>query len=390
MLIGANYFPGWWDGPRNKWYLDGQFLLDRHPERTPLLGHLSSADVIRRELVLAAESGISFFNFLWYGAEIQKPIETATYLAHDRDWLNHSFSIFERLSAESPLHFSIEWTNHNPWSHVDGRTWRRLVEQWLSIFGNERYVTIDGKLLFKIHSGHYWAASVGDRSERQRMIQYLRDAVRFELGKSILIGAGVRRLEPIVAGHPLVADGTFDFTSIYLDVPNMVRSAPDRLKVGVFTYHDLEMHQRIGRAYHAYDSVPFVPNIVVGFHPLWAFQKDLPRFEGATPAELINSIKAAQQDIDTFPGLKFPSSSAKPANLLLIYAWNEFAEGGYLAPTLGTGYGYLDAIRNLLKAGTGVEEAPKTNVPLGEPNQDTPSEVVLLPVAQKAIRVSGL
>ena len=38
-----------------------------------------------------------------------------------------------------------------------------------------------------------------------------------------------------------------------------------------------------------------------------------------------------------------------PANTVLIYAWNEFDEGGWLCPTLGDGTARLDAIRGILK-----------------------------------------
>lgn len=38
-----------------------------------------------------------------------------------------------------------------------------------------------------------------------------------------------------------------------------------------------------------------------------------------------------------------------PANAVLIYAWNEFDEGGWLCPTLGDGSIRLDAIRKVLK-----------------------------------------
>lgn len=38
-----------------------------------------------------------------------------------------------------------------------------------------------------------------------------------------------------------------------------------------------------------------------------------------------------------------------PANTVLIYAWNEFDEGGWLCPTLGDDHARLDAVRDVLK-----------------------------------------
>jgi len=44
--------------------------------------------------------------------------------------------------------------------------------------------------------------------------------------------------------------------------------------------------------------------------------------------------------------------AAAPARAILFYAWNEFDEGGHLAPTKGQGTARLDAIAEVLKART--------------------------------------
>ncbi len=50
-------------------------------------------------------------------------------------------------------------------------------------------------------------------------------------------------------------------------------------------------------------------------------------------------------------GLKWNAAhpEAAEANALLIYAWNENDEGGWLVPTLGEGSARLDAIREVLR-----------------------------------------
>ena len=35
--------------------------------------------------------------------------------------------------------------------------------------------------------------------------------------------------------------------------------------------------------------------------------------------------------------------------MIFIYAWNEWAEGGYLEPDEENGYGYLEAIKSALE-----------------------------------------
>jgi len=51
--------------------------------------------------------------------------------------------------------------------------------------------------------------------------------------------------------------------------------------------------------------------------------------------------------LDTSPRLGAPKKDGSRAKMLLIYAWNEFGEGGIVAPTRGEGMMKLDAIREV-------------------------------------------
>lgn len=348
-VFGANYFPGWWDGPENHLFVDGRYILDSHPERAPLLGATASPTLLAKEAEAAHAHGITFFNFLWYGTSIQKPLRTEARTPFEIAYFNSALEAFLTISGDTPLRFSIEWTNHHPWSEIDEAIWRRLVERWIPIFANPAYMTIDGRLLFKIHSWHDWALGGVDRDGRRRMLKYLRDAVLDHTRKHMLIGAGVRAVDSIVGDHPLLLDGTFDFTSIYLDVPNMVPGGRDFVGPGHFAYEALESHQAVGRAFHAYDAVPFVPNVIVGFNPLAAFQADLPHYDAPSPGQLAASIGDALRDVKRYRGLRFPANASEPTALLLIYAWNEFAEGGFVAPSVAHGTAYLEVLRSIVR-----------------------------------------
>lgn len=62
-----------------------------------------------------------------------------------------------------------------------------------------------------------------------------------------------------------------------------------------------------------------------------------------TPDEVGAHVKQAFDWIDGNP-------TVDPARLVLIYAWNEFDEGGYICPTLMHGSDRLDAIRKVVDA----------------------------------------
>lgn len=67
--------------------------------------------------------------------------------------------------------------------------------------------------------------------------------------------------------------------------------------------------------------------------------------EPPTPAELATHIRKALDFMEKH-------RSATPANAVLIYAWNEFDEGGWLCPTLGEGTARLEALKPVLRPQT--------------------------------------
>ena len=67
-----------------------------------------------------------------------------------------------------------------------------------------------------------------------------------------------------------------------------------------------------------------------------------PWFTEPTPTELANNIKDAIQWNKENP-------AAAKANAVIIYAWNESDEGGWLVPTKAKGTARLDAIKKVLE-----------------------------------------
>jgi hypothetical protein len=67
-----------------------------------------------------------------------------------------------------------------------------------------------------------------------------------------------------------------------------------------------------------------------------------PWYTEPTPQELADNLRSALQWNQENP-------TAAEANAVIIYAWNESDEGGWLVPTLHEGTARLDAIREALK-----------------------------------------
>ncbi|MDR3708468.1 MAG: discoidin domain-containing protein [Capsulimonadaceae bacterium] len=94
-----------------------------------------------------------------------------------------------------------------------------------------------------------------------------------------------------------------------------------------------------------------VPNVTAGADPRPRLVNPVPwaRYyadhwaQEPTPGEVGAHVKQAMDWIDANPG-------ADPSRLVLIYAWNEFDEGGWICPTLLHGSDRLDAIHKVLEA----------------------------------------
>ena len=88
--------------------------------------------------------------------------------------------------------------------------------------------------------------------------------------------------------------------------------------------------------------VPWIPGVARPEPTPAAKQEALIDDVTAKPAELARHLQEALEWTRN-------NRALNPANALLIYAWNENDEGGWLIPTLGEGTARLEAITDVLK-----------------------------------------
>ena len=99
-----------------------------------------------------------------------------------------------------------------------------------------------------------------------------------------------------------------------------------------------------------------VPTVTTGWDTRPFFDSPAPWYAGATEGNWVETAKPEEVASQLREGLEFVKKcpDATLANTVLIYAWNENAEGGWIIPTASelqtSGYPLrLDAIRSLLK-----------------------------------------
>lgn len=133
----------------------------------------------------------------------------------------------------------------------------------------------------------------------------------------------------------------YDWTGIYGSVPDNL-TALQRYPWQVLA--DFARDIRLLQATQA--ALPFVGNAMAGWDASPWGGEARPIFAAATSSEWLATLAQLREDVAAY-GLGFPMQDGKgivPA--LSVYAWNEFGEGGIMAPTHGWNVSRLVGLRD--------------------------------------------
>lgn len=369
--ILAYYFPDWHHDSRNaEWFGPGwdewallksarpRFDGHRQP-RTPLQGHFDEATPANAasQIQLARDYGIDGFliDFYWYD---------------DGPYLNRALDE-GLLAAEnaSDIEFALMWANHelvDIFPHSDPRRpdasrlkdgaldrsafetmADHIVERY---FAHHSYLKVDGRPWFTIYDIANFIDGLGG-------IENARDALRW-------LDERTRR-----AGFPGVHLNAILWQSEILPTSSVRRDVTDLAEeLGfhsatsyVWVHHsDLDEHHFPSAAiqplrdsafaeyerYAADLSIPFYPNVTVGWDPSPRTNQEKSFARGrypwtpvwdATPGEFRVGLEQARAFAERHPS-SFP--------VITINAWNEWTEGSVLLPDTVNGYGFLEAVRD--------------------------------------------
>jgi hypothetical protein len=334
-LVGVNYFAGWWRPEPNKWQCNGQDWRPAYPERLPLLGAFNEQETMDREIRAAADHGVDFFAILWYKAN--PGMNTGPH----SELLNEGVLTFMRSRHAPRMKFIIEYCNHAPFGVTEEAQWGRCVRTWIETMRHPSYLRVGGRPVFKIHAAtHFFRQCAEDASRCHARLDGLRRAVRQAGQGELLLGAGVGSGESIGPDHP--AKHLYDFTACYMAVPPIARRPAD------YPYSILRQFTAENRLKHTDDAIPHLPYIAAGWNPR-PWRDPRPSFTLPSREDWTDALLELKQHLATGK-LGFPvPEGIRPA--FTIYAWNEFGEGGMVAPTRGDGYMKLEVIRNVFGIG---------------------------------------
>ncbi len=338
-LVGASYFAGWWKPLPNKWNYDPAVgdWRPKFPERVPLLGEYNEQATMDKEIVAAAEHGVDFFLILWY---YNGPGESRERETNAR-FLNEGLKTYVKSREAPRMRFAIEYCNHEPYQVKTAEDWWECVKTWIAAMRRPSYLRAGGRLVFKVHSWHhFWDENGRDATKCRARLEVFRNAARAVGLGELVIGCGIAGGERIVPGHP--AGDLFDFTGTYMEVPNLPQREAD------YPYEKLAGFARPTRAIHEKDKIPYVPYLGAGFNAK-PWPDDRARFAFPTKDQWTAELRRMKADLERLSNVGFPLPNGGRQKAFTIYAWNEFGEGGFVAPTKGEGTMKLQAIRAVFR-----------------------------------------
>lgn len=332
LKVGVYYFDGWAgqnrkaSDPNEPWAKNAPTHLTRRfveefAYREPIWGWRDDDQAImEKQIDLAADSGIEFFLFCWYWRDSNGPFNPAAI-----ESLSHhtSMNLYLKAKNKNRIKFGLLVANHGG-SEIKGtENWEKATEFWMKYFKDPQYVKVDGKPLVVIFN----TKGIDGNS-----LSGMQNIAKKE---------GLPGLSIASCGTP--ADKGFTHTTHYNIIPGYAAGSEEH------KYSELiEAHKK-----HWIGTVeqPYIPEITAGWDKRpWEGKNGLNQppgwyFPDRTPEQFKGFITDAISWMDEHP------TQTTKERYVLIYAWNELGEGGYIAPTKGDPNGtYLNVIKRVVFA----------------------------------------
>ena len=334
VIVGVYYFDGWAgqhrsaNDPNEAWAKNAPSNLSRRmveefSDREPVWGWRDDSQAImERQIDLAADNGIKYFAFCWYWKDSNGPINPE---AIEKLYMHTSMNLYLKAKNKNRIKFCLLVANHQGFEIKGTDNWKKATEYWMQYFNDPQYVKVDGKPLVVIFSPG------GIDNESLAGMQEVSKAKGLKNGLSI-------------AGCGNTADKNFNFKTHYNMNPGYVAGHEEHKYSELIASHEKNW---IGT-----ENQPYIPEITVGWDKRpWEDKsgkgqggaKEGWYFPNRTTEEFKTFLTDAIKWMDVHP------TQTTKERMILLYAWNELGEGGYLVPTKGDpNASYLKVVRNVV------------------------------------------
>jgi len=328
----------------------GNPRFDGHYQpRKPLWGYELDNDpkVVEKWIDAATDHGVNVFVYDWYWYEEGPYLESA---------LNDGFL---KAKNNEKMMFYIMWANHdvkyNYWNYhrhgdntsilwnaaVDWENYKIIVDRVINqYFRKPNYFKINGEPVFSIFSVDKLLESFGgSTAETRKALDYFREEVKKAGFPGLHIqwnqgGGSVMSSEAVKAFTDRVNTMGFNSVAMY----NMGGLDEDYIVYGT---NSVEIREQMDSTL----TIPVFPCASIGWD-------DTPRF----PLKGIKDVVHYNNTPQSFASLlskakKYADRHPEQPKLITINAWNEWVEGSYLLPDMLNGFGYLEAVKEVIVDG---------------------------------------
>ena len=344
--LGHKYL--WPDG-EGEWEVikkgDARFEGHQQPKQ-PLWGYEHDDDpaVVERWIETAQKYGVNTFIYDWYWFMNGPYLEGA---------LNDGFL---NAANNEQMNFYLMWANHfvkkNYWNYhrygddetilfdpvIDEDNYKIIVDRIINqYFTRPNYVKIDGCPVFGIFSMDNFIAGFGGDLDKAG------EAVRYFDEKAREAGFNGVHLQEIHGGGWKLNEASA--AKMKEKIEKLGIDSEAFYNMGGFDC-DYMVHGKNGiEIREQWDSifdVPVYPTVSIGWDDTPRFPvkgaSDVTRFHNS-PVTFATYLQAAKEYADRHPD---------QPKFIMINAWNEWVEGSYLLPDRLNGYGYLEAVRDVM------------------------------------------
>ena len=302
-LVGAYYFDGWAGSnpiTNEEWAINAPTHLTKklsyeYKSRQPVWGWRDdNIKIMERQIKLASSNGIDFFSFCWYWKNDNGRIDTLKIKNHP------SIELFKTAGNKHKMRFSLLIANHVGARIKTEKDWLDAVIFWAKHYFNDpQYLKIDGKPVVTIFAS----------GEMNRFIPVIRQYVKEHTNFPDLF---------IISNKYDKPNSHFDMLSWY----NIREREPGHSEKRDYKV----LIQYVEKSWAVVGSnFCIAPCVMVNWdcRP-WEIKTEGLYYIGRTPDLFRKQLEAA---------FRFVVKRNQTYRLVMVYAWNELGEGGYLIPT---------------------------------------------------------